>query len=225
MSKEKLWLVDGETQCWRCGEKYRAVAIVITEGWRHKQPLIFRYLEEMPEVVKDAVAARFPMYKFKYVKKQNRSYYANHCSKCGVITGDYHLHDKVGGLFNPFRPECAALVRKRKIDIPGGFEFTEFKGLESYCDFLFSNAKEVKDKNVSGEGALLSSEAKEHCPACSSFSVTLRKSWLCYDFPVKVCSDCEWTADANGRQINPGRFAIYDDEIEFFPSEEEFGTP
>jgi hypothetical protein len=57
---------------------------------------------ELPEEVISYVQKRVPTFKLKFSKTVKGKYFANTCPACGIISGDFFLHDEPGA---PFFPE------------------------------------------------------------------------------------------------------------------------
>ena len=88
--------------CWRCRGHMPVIALVApnvpeAEG----EVCILSQVEELPEVVLRFVRNHFPSFRLKYSKTLGSRYYANTCPKCGVISGDFHLHSEPGAPFFP----------------------------------------------------------------------------------------------------------------------------
>ena len=97
-----LYLAHTMISCWRCGAAMPALALVApnvaeTEGGI----CILSEVQQLPESVLQFVRQRFPSFKQKYSKTLGQRYYANTCPRCGVISGDFHLHSEPGAPFFP----------------------------------------------------------------------------------------------------------------------------
>jgi hypothetical protein len=88
--------------CWRCGAKMPAITLVAPNVPEADGEIcILSEVGELPEAVLTFMRKRFPLFHLKYSKTLGLRYYANTCPKCGVISGDFHLHSEPGAPFFP----------------------------------------------------------------------------------------------------------------------------
>jgi hypothetical protein len=55
----------------------------------------------LPEAVLAYIQGRVPTFKLKFSKTIGLKYFASTCLKCGVLSGDFHLHSEPGAPFFP----------------------------------------------------------------------------------------------------------------------------
>ena len=98
-----LYLAGMKINCWKCGKRMPVVALVApnvedADG----EVCVLCDITELPKNVLEYVQGRVPTFKLKFSKTVNDKYYANTCPSCGVITGDFYIHNEPGA---PFFPE------------------------------------------------------------------------------------------------------------------------
>ena len=94
--------------CWRCGADMPAVSLIApnipeTEG----EICVLSNIRELPPPVLRWIQQRFPTVMLKFSKSTQSKYYANTCPKCGVLSGDFFLHEEPGAPFFPTTKEEA----------------------------------------------------------------------------------------------------------------------
>jgi hypothetical protein len=103
-----LHLASTTICCWRCGAEMPAVALLApnvpdTEG----EICILSNIQDLPPWVLTWIQKRFPTFRLKYSKTTRSRYYANTCPDCGVLSGDFYLHEEPGAPFFPTTKEEA----------------------------------------------------------------------------------------------------------------------
>jgi hypothetical protein len=110
-----LYLAHTMTSCWRCGAYMQAIAFVAPNVPEAEGEIcILSQVRELPEMVLRFGRQRFPSFKLKYSKTLGTRYYANTCPKCGVISGDFHLHSGPG---TPFFPTTEQEAKRLTLDL------------------------------------------------------------------------------------------------------------
>ena len=100
-----LYMAHTVTRCWKCDADMPVVALIAPHVIASQFPeaerevCILFYMEELPEVVLRFVRNHFPSFQLKYSKTTDSRYYANTCSKCGIIFGDNYLCEPDGPFF------------------------------------------------------------------------------------------------------------------------------
>ncbi len=74
------------------------------------QVCILSGIERIPREIAEYIQKRVPTFKVKYSKTVRGSYYANTCPKCGMLSGDFHLHSEPGAPFFPTDDKAASLL-------------------------------------------------------------------------------------------------------------------
>lgn len=113
-----IHLVAGKANCWRCGATMPVVAILCENVKAPDEgPYILSNTAELPRELTTFIQDRFPTFRLTYSQTIGRKYYANNCSKCGVISGDFYLHSEPGAPFFPTEPDEARLLTIETIPI------------------------------------------------------------------------------------------------------------
>ena len=76
-------------------------------------------ITELPEGVLAYIQGRVPTFRLKFSKTVGQKYYANTCPKCGVLSGDFHLHDEPGAPFFPTDELETGSLYMTEIPVPG----------------------------------------------------------------------------------------------------------
>jgi len=79
-------------------------------------------IRRLPPTVLAFIQKRFPTFRLKYSKTVRSQYYANTCAKCGVLSGDWHLHSEPGGPFFPTDEVEARRLTVEEIPLQGPIE-------------------------------------------------------------------------------------------------------
>ncbi len=121
-----LYLVGKKIDCWKCGARMPAVALVApnVEGAyddedeiEGEEVYILSDVARLPKNVLEYLQKRVPTFKLKYSKTVGDKYYANTCPRCGMLSGDFYLHSEPGAPFFPMDEEEAALLFLTEIPI------------------------------------------------------------------------------------------------------------
>jgi hypothetical protein len=113
-----IYLVAGETTCWRCGAAMPVIAILCENVESSDEgPYILSNTAELPQNLTAFIQRRCPTYRLTYSKTVGGKYYANNCPKCGVISGDFYLHSEPGAPFFPTDADEAASLTIETIPI------------------------------------------------------------------------------------------------------------
>jgi len=76
-------------------------------------------ITELPEAILSYIQGRVPTFKLKFSKTIGKKYFAGTCPKCGVLSGDFHLHSEPGAPFFPTTKRDAASPYMSELPIPG----------------------------------------------------------------------------------------------------------
>ena len=76
-------------------------------------------ITELPDAVLAYIQGRVPTFKLKFSKTIEQEYFANTCPKCGVLSGDFHLHSEPGAPFFPTDKREAASLYLAQIPVLG----------------------------------------------------------------------------------------------------------
>lgn len=123
------------TRCWKCSAVTTAYAIVIPAGGKVLEPgddefedewrilaesVALSHVDEISTKAADMIKVHAPGFYSDYSRTTNSLYWANHCMACGVILGDFYLHNEPGGAFFPLDQHHADSIVCDSFDIPIG---------------------------------------------------------------------------------------------------------
>jgi hypothetical protein len=113
-----LYLVTGDWECWRCGCQMQVVAILCENA---EEPEIGSFIlsstATLPSHIVAFVQRRCPTFRPTFSKTVRAKYYANNCPQCGVISGDFFLHNEPGAPFFPTEQEDARSLTLERIPL------------------------------------------------------------------------------------------------------------
>lgn len=97
-----IYLIGKMYSCWRCEARMPVVSVLApvvreTEG----EICILSEIIDLPEPVVAYIQRRVPTFKLKFSNTIGFKYFANTCPKCGVLSGNFHLHCEPGAPFFP----------------------------------------------------------------------------------------------------------------------------
>lgn len=105
--------------CWKCGQKTPVMAPAAVNYYHLEQvdeddpdggevawvkgenPTLFSYLQSADLPAMEYLKKVHPQFKYSFSKAIQFSYWANTCKHCGILQGDFELHDEPGGPFFP----------------------------------------------------------------------------------------------------------------------------
>ena len=105
-----LYLVGKKIDCWKCGARISAVALVAqrVDGINNDEDVsedeevyVLTDIVALPPIILKYLKKRVPTFQLKYSKTAGDKYYANTCPRCGTLSGDFFLHSEPGGPFFP----------------------------------------------------------------------------------------------------------------------------
>ena len=146
--------------CWRCGAKMPVVAILApmvegTEG----EVCILSEVTELSEAVLAYIQGRVPTFRLQFSKTIGEKYYASTCLKCGVLSGDFHLHSEPGAPFFPTDEQEAASLYMTEIPASGPIHARA--SISMGCgELILNNARRM------GKGARLNCELRKWPNLC-----------------------------------------------------------
>jgi hypothetical protein len=138
-----LYLIRKMYSCWRCGTKMPVVTILApkVEGTAG-EICILSGITELPDAVLAYIQGRVPTFKLKFSKTVGQKYFASTCPKCGVLSGDYHLHSEPGAPFFPTDKREAASLYMTQIPVTG--RIYGRASIDIGCgDLILKNAKRI----------------------------------------------------------------------------------
>ena len=138
-----LYLIGKMDSCWRCGARMPVVAILApkvagTEG----EVCILSDITELPEAILAYIQRRVPTFKLTFSKTIEQKYFANTCPKCGVLKGDFYLHEEPGAPFCPTDEHEAASLYMTELPVSGRIHVRA--GFSMGCgDLILNNARRL----------------------------------------------------------------------------------
>ena len=123
-----LYLVGKKIDCWKCGARMPAVALVAPnvegmydgedeDGGENDEICVLSDIVKLPTNVLEYLQQRVPTFQLRYSKTVGDKYYANTCPRCGMLSGDFFLHSEPGAPFFPMDEAEAALLYLTEIPI------------------------------------------------------------------------------------------------------------
>ncbi|MDO8903226.1 hypothetical protein [Hydrogenophaga sp.] len=109
-------LVMAETQCWNCKastpvSSLRAHAVTGPEG-NSVEGVRITNAADLPADLKQAIHAVNPNFRKGFSRTAEQTYFANHCSHCGALQGDFYMYmEPDGPFFAGTVPEGATTTR------------------------------------------------------------------------------------------------------------------
>jgi hypothetical protein len=73
----------------------------------------------LPEDLLVCIQRRVPTFKLTYSKTIERKYFANTCPGCGMLSGDFYLHEEPGAPFCPLDAHEAASLYMTELPVAG----------------------------------------------------------------------------------------------------------
>jgi len=138
-----LYLIGKMYSCWRCGAKMPVVAIMAPKVQGAEGEIcILSEITELPDPVLAYIQGRVPTFKLKFSKTIKQNYFASTCPKCGVLSGDFHLHSEPGSPFFPSDKHEAAALYMTEIPLSGQIHARAL--IEAGCgDLILNNARRI----------------------------------------------------------------------------------
>jgi hypothetical protein len=133
----ETYVVTAPRRCWRCEQATTVVGFLMApdfedfsvwEGdldgggrWGGGEGWCFAfYIDTLPSTLAAQAMTRAPRYRRAFSKTTQSSYWANHCSECGALQGDFHLFEEPG---EPFLPrDSRDLAGHRAFAVKGVFQ-------------------------------------------------------------------------------------------------------
>jgi hypothetical protein len=138
-----LYLVGKKIGCWRCDTVMPVIALLAPKiDETEDQVGILSGIEYIPKEVLNFIKSKVPTFKLKYSKMAGKKYWANTCPKCGVIYGDYFLHDEPGAPFFPDDEDDAKFLYIKEIPLAESIEISAGIGF-GLGEMILSNAKRI----------------------------------------------------------------------------------
>ena len=113
-----LYMIGQKIFCWRCSSKMTIIALLAPNvDNTDNQICVLSGIEDIPQDILSFIQNRVPTFKLRYSKMAGKKYFANTCPKCGVISGEFFLHDEPGAPFFPSNEDEAKSLYMREIPL------------------------------------------------------------------------------------------------------------
>lgn len=133
----EAYVVTAPRRCWRCAETTIVAGFLMAPGfedfsvwegeidgegrWGGGEDWAFaQYIDALPSSVAAQAIARAPRYRRAFSRTTQSRYWANHCSECQALQGDFHLFEEPGEAFLPI--DRQDIVGHRAFRLQGPFE-------------------------------------------------------------------------------------------------------
>jgi len=137
LRSQETYLVTAPRRCWKCGETTIVVGFLMAPGfqdfsvweddldgdghWGGGEGWCYAlYIDTLPSTVSGQAMAHAPRYRRAQSRTTQGSYWANHCSSCHALQGDFHLFEEPSAPFLPWR--AVDLAGQRAFRLQGVFE-------------------------------------------------------------------------------------------------------
>ena len=138
-----LYMIGQKICCWRCDTKMSVIALLAPHVEDTENGIcILADIDELPNEVLSYIQKRVPTFKRKFSKMAGKKYYANTCPKCGVLFGDFFLHDEPGAPFFPTEPDQARSLYITEIPLTGPITAKASLSV-GVGDLILENAKKI----------------------------------------------------------------------------------
>lgn len=115
-----LYLIGKKIECWRCDSKMSVVTFLAPNvDGADDEICILSNIRHLPKDLLAYIQKRVPTFKLKYSKTEGEKYFANTCTKCGVLSGDFFLHSEPGAPFFPTEEDEAKSLYLTEIPLSG----------------------------------------------------------------------------------------------------------
>ena len=136
-------MIGRKIPCWRCETNMPIIALLAPKiDDTEDQVGVLSGIENIPGDILRFIQSRVPTFKLKYSKMAGEKYFANTCPKCGVIYGDFFLHDEPGAPFFPVDEDAARFLYIKEIPTTEYVEISASIGF-GIGEIILSNAKSV----------------------------------------------------------------------------------
>ncbi len=99
-------------------------------------------ITHLPSKIADFIQDKVPSFKLVYSKTTESKYYGNTCPRCGVLSGDFHLHSEPSAPFFPTTEEEAKMLYLKSVPIDGPITVKAGIGFGT-GEMILENAKRI----------------------------------------------------------------------------------
>ena len=125
-----VYLIGMMYPCWRCGVKMPVVALLAPKVEESEGAIcVLSGITELPEPLLSYIQGRVPTFKLKYSKTVGQKYFASTCPKCGVLSGNFHLHSEPGAPFFPTDEHEARSLYMTELPVSGQIHIQALAGV------------------------------------------------------------------------------------------------
>ncbi len=101
IASDDAYVACAQTHCWRCRAAIEVICIYCATGdirGDRYEDFTVSNVTAVDEQLRRQLA-HWPLFRFAYSNTAGGRYFANHCSHCRALQGDYFLHCEPGGAF------------------------------------------------------------------------------------------------------------------------------
>ena len=100
-------------------------------------------LATLPTHVVEFVQRRCPAFRLTFSKTAGEKYYANNCPECGVISGDFYLHNEPGAPFFPIEEAAAKSLTIEQIPLSAPVTIDAGFSGGNCCELILQHAQRI----------------------------------------------------------------------------------
>ncbi len=90
-------------KCWKCKKDTKVIALKfyrdLKSNKKYSNPHVQRYIETLPLDIVSIIQTKYPFYKSTLSRTTKEKYFANNCSHCTALQGDYNLYEEINSPF------------------------------------------------------------------------------------------------------------------------------
>ena len=97
----------------------------------------------LPAHIAEFVQRRCPTFRLTFSKTAGERYYANNCPQCGVLSGDFYLHNEPGAPFFPTEEAAAKSLTLEQIPLSSPVTIDSGFGGGDCCELILQHARRI----------------------------------------------------------------------------------
>ena len=98
-----LGIIESKRKCWKCKKDTKVIALKfyrdLKSNKEYSNPHVQHYIETLPLDIISIIQTKWPFYKSTLSRTTKKKYFANNCSHCTVLQGDYNLYEEIDSPF------------------------------------------------------------------------------------------------------------------------------
>jgi hypothetical protein len=124
VTADSAFVACAPTTCWKCGGPIEVITIYCKTGAVDGQPLSSFCVSSVTSVAPalSNELKRWPHFRLSYSRTAEEEYWANHCTHCDTLQGDFFLHNEPDGPF--FSMDAQALTSIQLLALPGKMQLS-----------------------------------------------------------------------------------------------------